>query len=335
MAAVKRSDIIYPNISDPGLDASRFPGLDGTSVCYFVDHTFVDPRKLAVLSAEVKKKRGDFFKEALLVCTCHRIEAYFPFGVQADPIEAALGIKAQIIGGEELLANRLLAIACGLESVILGEKFIYHQVAQAVNELPDGHAMKQFGSRILTLAGRIRKECNFYAADDYEGISFSLMDTRAKRSDADTLVVVGAGMLARRVAHYAGSLNYADIVMISRVAKKVRKKHRDNPCPFRVCSMNTLPKPLMEHPFDCFIGTTNISDAYRVQLLKIVTRDQCKSVIDMSSIPAFHPETVPCRVYITMYDRSYLDEVARSNKKIQARTGRVRDDIQQLTGGHP
>lgn len=231
------------------------------------------------------------------------------------------------------MKNRLMRIACGVHSVILGEKFIYRQVAQAVEALPAGHAMAPFGRNVLEKAVKIREQHNFYAADDYEGLSLSLIDKWVDGADAGSLIVVGAGMLSLQVARHAAANNYTDVVMISRVAKKVRKKNRENPYPFKVCSLNTLPGEIYDSPFHCFIATTNICTDYRTRLLDIVGRPCCRSVIDMSSIPAFQPEAVSGKRYITMYDDPYLDEVTRSNEKLLPLKQIVENDIQKKTQG--
>ncbi len=301
--------------------------------CYYLDHTFVDPKKLAFISSEIKRNCCNHFKDALLVTTCHRVEAYYPFPISEDPIEKALGIKARCIRGKDALENRLMKISCGVQSVILGEKFIYYQVAQAVNALPDDHTMKRFGNNVLKNAKQVRENHNFYAVDDYEGISLSLINKWVDGTQFKTLIVVGAGMLSLQVAQYASRNNYTNVVMISRVAKKFRKKNRENPYPFQVCSLNTLPEDLYDNPFHCFIATTNICETYQTRLLDIVSQNNCKSVIDMSSIPAFQSETVTNKLHITMYDDPYLKEVTRSNQKLMPVKELVKNDIQNTTLG--
>jgi glutamyl-tRNA reductase len=285
-------------------------------ICYYLDHTSFDALQLASLSAEIKKNKPDLLKNALLICTCHRIEAYFPFNPKEDPIMTLLGHKGRIIRGKEKLHSRLTGICCGLQSKILGEKFIYHQVEQAVELLQDDHPMKAFGDSVLAEAKRVRKKYDFFAAEDYEGISLGLINKLADHSKLKTLIVIGAGMLARQVAFYAGDNHFNRVVMVSRVAKKFRKKNRNTVYPFHVCSMNTLPENLCDSPFHCFIATTNISQEYQTLLLGITGQQNCKSIIDMSSLPAFQPERVCEKLYITMYDDQYLHEVDRSNSTL-------------------
>ncbi|CCK79047.1 hypothetical protein [Desulfobacula toluolica] len=333
MVSRKREGTISYHRKDSYLRVSQATATDDQYVCYYLDHTFVDPKKLALLSSRIKQNSLDHFKDALLVCTCHRIEVYFSCPPQKDPIEAVLGIKARRIKKKFELENRLIKICCGVKSIILGEKFIYHQVSQAVNSLPSGHIMQQFGNTVLKKARQIRENRNFYAADDYEGLSLSLINKWADCKQDNTLVVVGAGMLSLQVAMYASANNYENVVMVSRVAKKFRKKNRENPYPFRICSLYTLPETIFDNPFHCFIATTNIDDTYQTRLFDIITRDSCKSVIDMSSIPAFQPETVCGKSYITMYDDPYLNEVTRSNQKLLPVKKIVETDIKNRTSG--
>lgn len=299
----------------------------GLFACYYLDHTFINARKLAVLSSEMKQAFHPLFHDALLVCTCHRVEAYFPYLPDPDPIEAVLGIRSRCITGETQLRIRLTGICCGVESMILGEKFIFHQVAQAVNELPKDHAMKSFGETVLEQSGQIRRRHGFYADGDYEDITISLIDKLADAPSFTTLVVVGAGMLSQQVARHAGENCCENVIMVTRVAKKFRKKNRDTVYPYQVCSLNTLPGDLYDTPYHCFIATTNIHKDYQARLFDMIGRQNCRSVIDMSSIPAFQSAGLPGKSYITMYDAPYLEEVDRSNAKIEKKKKLVESEI--------
>lgn len=303
---------------------------DDTHVCYFLDHSFFDSKKLACLSFEIKKNRNDLFENALLLCTCHRIEAYFPFNIPEDPIKTLLGHDANFFTGKEKAYTRLTEISCGLQSVILGEKFIYYQVEQAVNALPDNHPMKTFGKSVLKNSKRIREKHNFFATEDYEGISLSLINKLVNPSEIKTLVVIGAGMLSQQVALYAEANHYSRVVMITRVAKKFRKKTRGKPYSFLICSMHTLPDDLFDAPFHCFIATTDISEEYQARLFDIIIRKNCKAVIDMSSMPAFKSDALSGKLYITMYDNFYLREVSISNSNLFPVKHLVKKEISNL-----
>jgi glutamyl-tRNA reductase len=60
--------------------------------------------------------------------TCHRTEAY---GLGAPPTARPPGVKAVF---DAQAATRIIRIACGLESAIVGEDEVLHQVRQALKE---------------------------------------------------------------------------------------------------------------------------------------------------------------------------------------------------------
>ena len=80
--------------------------------CFYVDHTFFDPRKIG---ATYTRLHQDLIHDAqsMVIATCQRIEIYTTH--ENNPLEQ-LDLPFRAISGMDNLERRLVAICSGIES---------------------------------------------------------------------------------------------------------------------------------------------------------------------------------------------------------------------------
>lgn len=173
--------------------------------------------KLAVPSGEVPALLGEIrekclLEELMLVSTCNRMEIYFAddsSGAAAERLrvwlngylgEAGLEDAAALLS-ENAALTHLFRVACGLESMVLGEPQVLGQVKQAYQATVDNHAqgpiLTGLMPRVFHAAKRVRTETQVARFP----VSVSFVAVQLARRIFDTLenktvMVVGAGDMA-------------------------------------------------------------------------------------------------------------------------------------------
>ncbi|MBY0500638.1 MAG: hypothetical protein K2P93_01380 [Alphaproteobacteria bacterium] len=299
--------------------------------CYFMDHTFIDAYQMAKLSAKVEENRGDFhnfLQSAMLLRTCHRVEFYFNENTQTNPFKEVLGYDSYNTHKDGSAFLRLVEIACGVQSKIIGEKYIFEQVKKSADELDKDHPFKKDALEALSIARELREKNSFYAPIDYEQIVSRQLSSYLKDiSSSHKLLVVGSGMLAKSIISHALQEGKIEILMVSRVAKKIKKKADYKNSKLNICSVFNIPDHFISTNFHCFLATTNINEVYKEKLLSYLNRKECLSIVDMSSLPAFNESDIKGKDYITMYHETFRKYVDENNDLIKNKLENIRREI--------
>ncbi len=156
----------------------------------------------------------------ILLSTCHRLEIY-GFG----PIPN-LGVSLRVITGEKAV-RPLLRVAAGLDSAVIGEDEVLHQVRQALgNALAaralDGRLRRLFETAIA--AGRRARAGRPGWSSNLAQRAVAWLEQRSGLSGR-TVLVAGAGRMGSSLAH-AASLAGADVTIASRDANRARRLAR-------------------------------------------------------------------------------------------------------------
>ena len=158
------------------------------------------------------RARGDAALEmtrigrGILLATCHRAELY------------GTGEPPHVPAGRTLVARdaieHLMRVACGLESVIVGEDEVLHQVrgALASAATPDRRLHRLFESAIA--AGRKARAGRTASSGNLAQRAVEWLRERADVS-ARMVVVAGAGRMGATLAHSLAGVG-ADVVISSR-----------------------------------------------------------------------------------------------------------------------
>ena len=185
----------------------------------------------------------------ILLRTCHRVELYTATSHASDSRGdgGELRLPELPAGGRRLegdaVARHLFAVAAGLDSVVIGEDQVLHQLRETVNErhlatlddsgkeCSEGHrpelVMEHSGvlepvlDRLFQLALHVGRQAHAWR----EGPPRSLADVALDRIEATgglsgrTLLVVGAGQMSRLTA-FAGARRGANVVVSNRTAER-------------------------------------------------------------------------------------------------------------------
>jgi len=146
--------------------------------------------------------------EGILLSTCHRAELY---GIGAVPAVQSI----RVLRGADA-ASHLLRVASGLESVIVGEDEVLHQVREALAHKPaaDRRLRRLFEAAIAT--GRKARSGRTESSGNLAQRAVEWL--RAKSDVSGRMVVIaGAGRMGATLAHPLAEAG-ADVVISSRNA---------------------------------------------------------------------------------------------------------------------
>lgn len=266
---------------------------------------------------------------AMFLGTCHRIEVYSVDPVPDDVLTTTFGHAGRTIAGNAAVYGRMLEIATGLRSQVLGEKFIHRQFTQAIEAVPAGTKVWAIATSASRMAERIRDHFGFYARFDYEETSLQHLTPDPDAGDR-SLLIVGTGMLAKAVAVRALQYGYGEIVLVSRDPKKFRKRHRDLPIA-GVFKPSDVPAAFLAKPFAAFIATDGLEGTpYGAEIVALLRGTPCTGIADMSSLPLTFPSDMKVTPF-TMFDPSYLAGIDRANRQLERVAGLVDREVKKLT----
>lgn len=153
----------------------------------------------------------------ILLSTCHRVELY-GFGARPE-LDAPLRIEA---GGQAV--RHLMRVATGLESAIVGEDEVLHQVRQALaqaraSRFVDGRLQRWFETAIA--AGRRARAGRTASSGTLAQRAVAWLAERSTLAGRSVLVV-GAGRMGSSLAHSA-KLAGAEVTIASRDATRAKR----------------------------------------------------------------------------------------------------------------
>lgn len=156
----------------------------------------------------------------ILLSTCHRVELY-GFGAVPD-----LDVGLRLEKGDRAVRH-LIRVAAGLESAIVGEDEVLHQVREA---LSDARAARSLDSRLQRLfesaiaAGRRARAGRTAASGNLAQSAVAWLQQRSRLAGGAVLVV-GAGRMGSALAHSA-RLAGAEVTIASRDAARADRLAR-------------------------------------------------------------------------------------------------------------
>ena len=196
----------------------------------------LDPVSASALASVVC--RGENVSEAVVLATCNRVEIYavaetFHGAVTeiSDALAAASGVPLAVLREhlyvhyEDRAIAHVFSLACGMDSMAVGEGQILGQLRMALRE---AQKREQVGATLNTLfqqALRVGKRA--HAETDIDRVSVSMVEAGLRHSAdvrgplADTRVlVVGAGSMSSLAATTISRLGSAELVIINRTLSK-------------------------------------------------------------------------------------------------------------------
>jgi glutamyl-tRNA reductase len=199
----------------------------------------LDPARAAALATAVR--RGENVNETLVLATCNRVEVYADVvtfhGAVAeigDALAAASGVPlAELreylyVHYEDRAVAHVFSVACGLESMAVGEGQILGQMRDALRSAQKRGQTGGILSALFQQALRVGKRA--HAETGIDRVSVSLVEAGLRHAAdllgplADTRVlVVGAGSMSSLAATTISRLGSAELVIINRTLVKAER----------------------------------------------------------------------------------------------------------------
>ena len=188
--------------------------------------------------------------EVLVVSTCHRVEVYadvdrFHGGVTAicELLARHCGIPAGeltpylYVHYEDRAVGHLLAVACGLDSVVVGEAQILGQVRSALKTAEEHGTLSRVLGDLGRLALRVGKRARTQTGIDRAGLSLLSVAVEVAAAGLGTppgsaprlplagrnVLVVGAGSMSALAVATAGRSGAASIVVANRTRRHAER----------------------------------------------------------------------------------------------------------------
>ncbi|MDP6822127.1 MAG: glutamyl-tRNA reductase [Dehalococcoidia bacterium] len=184
------------------------------------------------------------FGNGVLLSTCNRTELY---ATTREPESAipelreilhALGCRGEGVSDPDIdqqiyvfrgieAVNHLFSVASGLDSVILGETQIAHQVARAIEMAVENDTASQAAidifDRAIRTTRRVRGETTLNRGRaTTDSIAVDLLAEHRNGFDGASALVVGAGEMGRSVAHRLRRAGVSELKIVSRTYSRAR-----------------------------------------------------------------------------------------------------------------
>jgi glutamyl-tRNA reductase len=285
---------------------------------------------------------------SILIRTCHRVEMYVATGPRDGGFGAALPEVPQ--GGRRLVglaaARHLFSVAAGLDSVVVGEDQILHQLRESLSDrhvpgaaacpvdvgsdAPGAAGLDPVLERLFQLALHLGRETRSWR----EGPPRSLADVALERMAPVTgpilgrrVLVVGAGRMARLCA-LSASRHGARVLVANRSSDRAAALAHDANGEVAAYGPDAA-LPECDAVMLAIAGRWPLSSDARAELIAGTA-----PVVDLSSPPAIDADL---RVALGARYTS-VDDIARSphgemRSRLRARFDRVLDDAEQNLAG--
>ncbi len=179
--------------------------------------------------------------EVVVVSTCNRTEVYLARPSHEPPrVDQVVGFLAEVSGlacqritqasihlENQAAVRHLFRVACGLESMVLGEPQVLGQVKRAYQVAVDagsvGQALHRVFQQATAVAKRVRTETQIGAGRVSVGsVAVDFARQIFERFDDKTIIGIGAGQLAKPTLFHLKQLNPAKLWVANRSHAKAQ-----------------------------------------------------------------------------------------------------------------
>lgn len=271
-------------------------------------------------------------RELLVLATCHRVECYAVAdeGLRAEAeLTAALqGVAEPIAPGVlsvregEAAVRHLCRVACGLESVIIGEAEIAGQVRRAATAAREagtmGPTLDVVLAGALAASGRARSETRIGAGVlSASTAAVAIVERLAAPIGARTVLVIGAGQAGRQALDRLAKRGARRLIIASRSAHHAADAAAKTGA--EALGLDHVPVVLPE--VDAVIAATLASGCLLTPALLRAQREAVSSplhVVDLSVPPVVDPAVAEL-ARVTLHTVDDLSDVARASMASRAR----------------
>ena len=164
----------------------------------------------------------------LIVHTCHRVELYVAleaFGDQELPQLPPGGLRLE----DADAARHLIRVTCGLESAVLGEDQVLHQVRETYTARRVAHPLDPVVGRLFQVALKAGRRAHEWFGGSKRSLGDAALDEIERRAGTlvdQPILIVGAGSMGRLTAH-AAVRRGAKVIVTSRTDERALCLARD------------------------------------------------------------------------------------------------------------
>ncbi len=196
-------------------------------------------------AALLKLRNDGIATEAVILSTCNRVELYI--ATTNEPTQAIRELKKFFAGvhsqaepsGQELYAlhephsvHHLFKVACGLDSMVLGETEILGQLKQAYDlALKSGHTgarLNKTFQRAFNVAKQVRTETNIQRGSiSVASVAVELAEKIFSTLEGHEVMVIGAGDTSEKTARALLSRGAKSIVVANRSHERAEVLAKD------------------------------------------------------------------------------------------------------------
>ena len=217
----------------------------------------------------------------IIVHTCHRVELYVAldgFGKGELPELPPGGLRLE----DAAAASHLISVACGLQSAVLGEDQVLHQVRETYTlrhaERPLNPVLDRLFQVALT-AGRRAHEWFGGSKRSLGDAALDEIEQRAGTLKDQPILIVGAGSMGRLTAQ-AAARRGAQVIVTSRTAERAVCLARNVGGRAVACAADGTLPPVV----GVVVALSGPWQAHALDAQRLV--DSGASVVDLSSPPA-------------------------------------------------
>jgi glutamyl-tRNA reductase len=169
--------------------------------------------------------RADPHARALIIETCHRVEAYTTGEVDAAPpgLVAALPAGGRLLVGDAAVRH-VVAVATGRDSVVLGEDQILHQLRESLEAARTAGTLDPEIDRLFALALRAGRRSRSWRSGHQRSladVALQVVEQRQGPVRGHEILVVGAGRMGHLMARAAASSGAA-VTVANRSSERAR-----------------------------------------------------------------------------------------------------------------
>ena len=142
---------------------------------------------------------------ALMLETCHRVEAYLTSADDAERFVAAVPAGGRALVGEQAIRHAI-TVAVGRDSVVVGEDQILHQLRTSVDAARHGGSLDPAVERLFAVAlqaGRRARSWRQGPQRSLADVALASIEEQAGTIRGRDVLVVGAGRMGRLAARAA------------------------------------------------------------------------------------------------------------------------------------
>jgi glutamyl-tRNA reductase len=170
-------------------------------------------------AAECDKLQGN--DAVVIVHTCHRVELYVAlesFGDGELPKLPPRGLRLE----DAAAARHLIRVTCGLESAVLGEDQVLHQVRTTFTARRAAQPLDPVLGRLFQVALNAGRRAHGWFGGSKRSLGDAALDEIERRNGTlvnQPILIVGAGSMGRLTAH-AAVRRGARVIVTSRTAER-------------------------------------------------------------------------------------------------------------------